>query len=53
VSQTSWLVYALATGQVAVTLSATAALSSALLLVAVESYRRSSGRAPELDPVPA
>lgn len=52
-SQTSWLVYALATGQVAVTLSATVALSSALLLVGVESYRRSSGAAPQLDPVAA
>ena len=53
VSQTSWLVYAVATGQVAVTISATVALSTALLLVTVESYRRSTGRAPELEPVPA
>jgi uncharacterized protein with PQ loop repeat len=53
VSQTSWLVYAVATAQVAVTISATVALSTALLLVAVESYRRSTGRRPELEPVPA
>jgi uncharacterized protein with PQ loop repeat len=51
VSQTSWLVYALATRQTAVTLSASVALSTAVLLVAVESYRRSSDRAPELEPV--
>ena len=43
VSQSSWLIYALATGQLAVTISATATLSTALTLVAVESYRRSAG----------
>jgi uncharacterized protein with PQ loop repeat len=53
VSQSSWLVYALATAQVAVTISATVALSTALLLVAVESYRRGTGRVPELGPVAA
>jgi uncharacterized protein with PQ loop repeat len=51
VSQTSWLVYALATRQMAVTLSATVALSTAVVLVAVESYRRSTDHAPELEPV--
>jgi uncharacterized protein with PQ loop repeat len=53
VSQTSWLVYAVATAQLAVAISATVALSTAVMLVAVESYRRSTGRAPELEPVPA
>jgi uncharacterized protein with PQ loop repeat len=51
VSQSSWLVYALATGQVAVTIAASFALSTALALVVVESYRRSTHRAPELEPV--
>ena len=53
VSQTCWLVYAVATAQVPVVVSATVALSTALTLVTVESYRRSTHRSAELDPVAA
>jgi len=53
VSQTCWLVYAVATAQLPVVVSATVALSTALMLVSVEAYRRSTHRAAELEPVPA
>jgi len=51
VSQSSWLVYAVATSQVPVTIAASFALSTALALVVVESYRRSTRHAPEREPV--
>lgn len=53
VSQSCWLVYAVATAQTAVTLSATVALTTAATLVAVESYRRWGSRAAELEPATA
>jgi uncharacterized protein with PQ loop repeat len=53
VSQTCWLVYAVATAQTPVAISATVALSTSLTLVAVESYRRSDSRTPELASVNA